>query len=941
MNGKTENVKRKILKEKIFHFRELRKTKKNQSKNLVVVKRSNKVGQAFDLPKVLNLNPRSIYDKVNEFITFVDEEEIDLVCMSESWEKENQTLENLIRIDDFKVISNVHQRKGKGGRPAIIVNSNKYCVENLTQTVISIPWEVEVVWAVITPKNVNTASKIQKIVVGSVYCKPDSRKKSLLLDHIAQVYSQMNIKYKKGLYWIICGDTNDLKLDAILHLNSNFKQVVQNPTRLNPPKILDPIITSLADYYQLPECLAPLDSDPDRNGKPSDHLMVVMPPISVINNKPARTKRSFTFRPYNDVRLQQMQIWIDKEDWTEVSCENSSHKKMEVLQSLIVSKYYEFFPESTKTIASDDQPFYTSKLDKLRRRKSREYHKHRKSSKWFAMNVEFEAELSKAKKDYYKKKIRNLSKIDPKNWYKELKKLTCFDQLKSDEIDVEEIKDLSSKDQAELIADKFAAVSQEFEKLEDEDIVVPDFSESDIPVVSVTDVESTLDQMDPNKSSVQDDVPAKLLKYFAKQLARPVADVINTSIKQGCWPDILKLEIVTPVPKVFPPKNIDELRNISGLLNLDKVAEKIIAKMMISDMNEKIDPSQYANQKGLSIQHYLVKMLDKILLAVDKNSKSESCAVLATLVDWKQAFPRQCPKLGIESFIQNGVRPSLIPMLINYFQGRIMKVKWKGQLSTTRELKGGGPQGSTFGIWEYLSQSNDNADCVTESERFKFVDDLTFLEVIYLLNVGLSTYNVKVHIPSHIPTHNQLISADNLQSQHHLKVINNWTKKKKMKINEKKTKNMIFNFTKNFQFTTQLSVNNYPIEIVKETKLLGTFITDDLKWDKNTSELVKKAYKRMQLLYRAASFTSSKVELRKIYLIFIRSILEQSAVVWHSSLTARNRIALERVQKCAVKVILGKNYTNYKDGLKNLNIENLNDRREQLCFRFAKNCLKN
>ena len=40
-------------------------------------------------------------------------------------------------------------------------------------------------------------------------------------------------------------------------------------------------------------------------------------------------------------------------------------------------------------------------------------------------------------------------------------------------------------------------------------------------------------------------------------------------------------------------------------------------------------------------------------------------------------------------------------------------------------------------------------------------------------------------------------------------------------------------------------------------------------------------------------------------------------------------------------VILGKNYTNYRDGLKNLNIENLNDRREQLCFRFAKNCLKN
>ena len=91
------------------------------------------------------------------------------------------------------------------------------------------------------------------------------------------------------------------------------------------------------------------------------------------------------------------------------------------------------------------------------------------------------------------------------------------------------------------------------------------------------------------------------------------------------------------------------MRNISGLLNLNKIAEKIVAKFMIADMKEKIDPSQFANQKGLSIQHYLVKFLDRILKGVEKNSKNEVCAILATLVDWKQAFPRQCPTLGVKS----------------------------------------------------------------------------------------------------------------------------------------------------------------------------------------------------------------------------------------------------------------------------------------------------
>ena len=102
-----------------------------------------------------------------------------------------------------------------------------------------------------------------------------------------------------------------------------------------------------------------------------------------------------------------------------------------------------------------------------------------------------------------------------------------------------------------------------------------------------------------------------------------------------------------------------------------------------------------------------------------------------------------------------------------------------------------------------------------------------------------------------------------------------------MKLNEKKTKNMIFNFTKKFQFTTKLAVNDKPIEIVKETKLLGTYLTEDLKWDKNTSEIVKSAWQRMQMLYKSASFTSNRVDLKNIYLTFVRSVLEKSAVVWH------------------------------------------------------------
>ena len=54
-----------------------------------------------------------------------------------------------------------------------------------------------------------------------------------------------------------------------------------------------------------------------------------------------------------------------------------------------------------------------------------------------------------------------------------------------------------------------------------------------------------------------------------------------------------------------------------------------------------------------------------------------------------------------------------------------------------------------------------------------------------------------------------------------------------MKVNENKTKNMNFNFTKKYQFTTRLTLNNENIEVLKSTKLFRTIISDDLQWKLN------------------------------------------------------------------------------------------------------------
>ena len=119
----------------------------------------------------------------------------------------------------------------------------------------------------------------------------------------------------------------------------------------------------------------------------------------------------------------------------------------------------------------------------------------------------------------------------------------------------------------------------------------------------------------------------ELIAEFGYEIAKPLAHLINCCFEQGIYPKLWKIEYVTPVPKVFPPETISDLRKISGLINLSKISDKIIAEYISEDMRYTRDSSQYGNQKKVSIQHYLVKMVHQILTSVDQNSNSKSFAV--------------------------------------------------------------------------------------------------------------------------------------------------------------------------------------------------------------------------------------------------------------------------------------------------------------------------
>ena len=179
----------------------------------------------------------------------------------------------------------------------------------------------------------------------------------------------------------------------------------------------------------------------------------------------------------------------------------------------------------------------------------------------------------------------------------------------------------------------------------------------------------------------------------------------------------------------------------------------------------------------------LVWMIDRVLSLLDKPGMR---AVIKAPVDWASAFSRTDPTKTISKYIAMGLRPSLVNVLIDFLEDRHMSVKFNSEESSLYKLIGGGPQGSWTGQECFLVASNDNADFVSQEDRFKYSDDLSILEIIMLGDI-LTQYNFHDHVASDIGVDQLNLPPQYLKTQENLHRISSWTQENLMKLKESKT----------------------------------------------------------------------------------------------------------------------------------------------------------
>ena len=131
------------------------------------------------------------------------------------------------------------------------------------------------------------------------------------------------------------------------------------------------------------------------------------------------------------------------------------------------------------------------------------------------------------------------------------------------------------------------------------------------------------------------------------------------------------------------------------------------------------------------------------------------------------------------------------------------------------------------------------------------------------------------------------------------------------------------------------------IDVIDSTRLLGTVIQKDLRWELHTAQVVRKANARMEILRRVSSFGAPIQDLKDIYILFIK---KPTGAVSYCVAQFTNRRKCRRFGKGAKKCIKNHSkdqYKTYKHALAKLSLEKLSKWREKLCLTFAQKCTKN
>jgi len=855
------------------------------SSNLIMVpveqnKKTKCTRQTHMLPSVFMCNARSLSNKLDEFETTIKQMNASIAVVTETWytpEMDN----TFLNIDNYNLFSRCRTDK-RGGGVAVYVKSD---IQARLISQISVPPELECIWVWLRPTRL--PRQVPSIALCAIYIPPASEHQELLVDHLIQTSDRLKIQYPDvGL--MLMGDLNRTDYKSLM-LSHKFDQVVTTPTRGDA--VLDVILTyNLKRYYETPEVTNPIGR--------SDHCAVWWHPRGIPRKH--NKARTVVTRPMPDSKVREFGQWIVSHEWTEVLTMDSVDSKTEAFYNTLGEAIDKYFPQKRTKVHNNDKPWITTAVKALLKKRQEAYTLGQCHLYKFLRNKVARV-ISTCKENYYADHIKHLKNTNPAQWHRRIRHMGSWSRPSS-VIHVPGVKPADSTGTAQAINKHLATICQALPPLDYSKL--PSYLPSlPPPQINPWEMYRCLQRVKTSKAPGPDLLPPKLIKEFAYELSHPLTDILNTSLREGRVPEMWRDATVIPVPKEYPA-DLNKIRPISLTAQLAKICEGFVTTWIFSDILPRVDSKQFGNMKGCSTTHCLVDLLNFFY----EGGERKGTVGTLILTDFSKAFDSVCHTTAINKLITMGARASLIPWICSFLSNRRQRVRYQDSVSDWETLTSGVAQGTLLGPLVFLAMIND-AGPSTNNPHWKYVDDLNLGEVR----------------PVSAPT--------NLQSD--LNNLDTWSETNSMSLNPKKCKAMYFCFMRTPPEMPPLTLGGQTLSIVKQAKLLGLHIRSDLRWSDQVDAMVTKGSRRLFFLKRLRRAGVPLPDLITVYCGYIRPTLEYATPCWNAGLTRRESDRIERVQKRACRVMLGRQYLSYSDALLTLDLQSLSQRRLTLCQDFA------
>ncbi|KAK3506659.1 hypothetical protein QTP70_012929 [Hemibagrus guttatus] len=383
--------------------------------------------------------------------------------------------------------------------------------------------------------------------------------------------------------------------------------------------------------------------------------------------------------------------------------------------------------------------------------------------------------------------------------------------------------------------------------------------EDQVLCLTMADVRKTLCRVNSWKAAGPDNIPGRVLRECAEQLADVFTDIFNIFLSSAIVPTCLKTTTIIPVPKKSPVSCLNNYRPVALTPIIMKCFERLVMRQVKNLLPPSLDPMQFAYRPNPVADHNAISITLHLSLT---HLDNKDTYVRMLFIDFSLAFNTIIPQHLTEKLSLLGISTSLCNCILDFLTGRPQSVWIENSTSSTTTLNTGAPQGCVLSPLLFTLLTHDCAAMHSSNHIIKFADDMT---VVGLISKNESAYREEV----------QRLTV--------------WCKDNNLSLNVEKTKEKVVDFRRAQSDHSPLNINGSNVKIVKSTKFFSVHLVEDLTWSLNTSSITRKAQQRLYFLRRLRKAHLPPLILTTFHRGTIENILRSCITAWFGNCTMSDR----------------------------------------------------